>query len=380
MTITKRLIVYYIALMPLAATGQVDFFGYFENEADLLGLRDGYYNIGYNKLRLDMQTNPIGGLEIGANFITQFYYGNLGIDPRQYLPERLAAELPPADPDVPIEPIFTDTTFLDNVYLRLSKGPVDITLGRQQISTGVGYTWNPTDFFNKKNMIDPTYEQRGVEATRIDIALPLNLGFTAVIQPEGNFETSPQYYRLKSGIGAVDASASYLYESPNFVGSHDIFGLNLEGELLGIGLRTEIAVNRYNLDNDSLQFEYIIGADYTTESSIYILAEYLHNDLGLKQKTGGIMDYTAYYDGMQHSLNQNYLFLLGQYPWSDVLVIGAFTIANIDDGSIILAPDIQYSLMESVDLSATVMYAIGDGNTEFGIQELSGRIRLRAYF
>jgi len=75
---------------------------------------------------------------------------------------------------------FSDRTFLDNAYLKLSLKAFDLTVGKQQISLGTGYVWNPTDVFNIKDPLDPTYEQPGHNALRVDVALGNNTTLTAL--------------------------------------------------------------------------------------------------------------------------------------------------------------------------------------------------------
>jgi hypothetical protein len=62
-----------------------------------------------------------------------------------------------------------DEMYLDNIYLRTSFQLFDFTIGKQPISLGTGYAWNPLDIFNRKDLIDPTYEQAGINALRMEI-------------------------------------------------------------------------------------------------------------------------------------------------------------------------------------------------------------------
>ena len=53
---------------------------------------------------------------------------------------------------------------------------------------------------------------------------------------------------------------------------------------------------------------------------------------------------------------------------------------NLDDQSFILAPQLNWDAFEDVTLGAWVSQSFGENDSEFGIQDLALRFRLRAYF
>jgi superoxide dismutase len=53
---------------------------------------------------------------------------------------------------------------------------------------------------------------------------------------------------------------------------------------------------------------------------------------------------------------------------------------NLDDQSFILAPQLNWDAFEDVTLGAWVSQPFGENDSEFGIQDLALRFRLRAYF
>ncbi len=160
---------------------------------------------------------------------------------------------------------------------------------------------------------------------------------------------------------------------------HDLYGFNLEGELFGMGIRSELAAHRLDT-RDDLKYEYIIGADYTFVNSLYLLTEFYHSDLGTRAGQTNINDYLVYYSGERKSLNQNYLFALAMYPLGDLLDISAFGIVNLDDKSAVFAPQLIYRIFQNVELSILGSWFIGDNTDEYGYQEFGARFRIRAYF
>lgn len=369
----------------------VDWFGYYEGEADwgktpALSL---YY--GYNKLRLDLDSKQSENIRISADVIYEQFNGQTELNFMDFIHSSYWPVIPNADgtgfdtlSNLPY--VLTDTLFLDNMFLEFHHKLFDLTLGKQQISPGVGYAWNPTDIFNLKDIMDPTYENTGISAVTLTIPLATRLTLTGILQPKESWDKSVQYYQLKGGIGRFDLSLLYsrsrLTQNKllgTAVQTHDLYGFNLEGELLGIGIRTELATHRLDYD-ENLRCEYILGADYTFKNSLYLLTEYYHNDLGSKAGQTNFDDYLVYYSGERKSINQNYLFNLAMYPLTDLLDLSAFGIINLDDKSIVIAPQLMYRIFQNVEISLLGSWFAGDQTDEFGYQQLGARLRLRAYF
>lgn len=385
----KKIIPFLLSFASLM--GQVDWFGYFESEGDLGGVPDQTIFYGYHKLRLDLDSSPSKDIRIGADIICKQYYGKTHLNFLDFL-------APAYHPIVPNQPqtgwdtlaylpyILSDTLFIDNMFLEFHHRYFDLTLGKQQLATGVGYAWNPTDIFNLKDLLDPTYENTGITAIRLSIPLGLRTTLSGIVRPANSWNETIQYYEMKSGIGRFDAAVLYSRSQMNLSGltgtivhTHDLYGFNLEGDLLGAGIRSEFAAHRLDF-NQQLQYEYIVGGDYTFTNSLYCLAEFYHNDLGAETTQTGIDDYLFYYSGERKSLNQNYLFLLAMYPLGNLLDLSAFAIFNLDDQSAIIAPQIVYRIFRDVEISFLASRFIGDSLDEFGYQQYGIRLRLRAYF
>ncbi len=68
------------------------------------------------------------------------------------------------------------------------------------------------------------------------------------------------------------------------------------------------------------------------------------------------------------------------YPLGDLLAGSLFGIANLDDGSLAINPQLTYNIFEDVELSLLASVFVGDDRDEFGYQSAGLRLRLRAYF
>ena len=77
---------------------------------------------------------------------------------------------------------------------------------------------------------------------------------------------------------------------------------------------------------------------------------------------------------------QNYFFAMGMYNLTDYISGNLLVFGNLDDQSFILAPQLNWDAFEDVTLGAWVSQSFGENDSEFGIQDLALRFRLRAYF
>ena len=388
----------FLLILPIIVFGQSNFFGYYEAEFDQLKFSKQTYNFGYNKLRLDFEAHPDESVTIGANVNIQKYFGSDTWNMLDFLPKDLwqpifQSENIPQEYWVTEFPItLPDTLFLDNVYLKAAFNRFDLTVGKQQISLGKGYAWNPLDIFNIKQLLDPTYEQSGVNAIRAEIPIEGRTSLDIVLSPKIDWKNSIKMMQLKTGISRFDITgtvAQYNWKRTNFdeenfimsemIDERTLFGGAVEGELFGIGLRAECAWNQ--MENKDDFSEIVLGADYTFTNGLYILMEYLYNDNGEKSLQNlELNDYLQYLNGESHSLMQNYLFSYLNYPLNDFLQFSVLTFANLDDQSAAINPQLTWDMFQDVVLTMMYSQYFGDDNTEFGLQDFGWRIRLRGYF
>jgi hypothetical protein len=398
----RKLII--ICLLTVTAFSKVYWYGYYETEFDGIVVPENKIYTNYHKFRLDMDVSPSNNIRIAGNIIykrfegeTEYNYMNF-LDPYYHTLRDEEGHIisDPLGNPIKIDNYsyeLSDTLFFDNLFLELHHEYFDLIIGKQQLPTGTGYAWNPTDIFNKKDIFDPTYENRGVNALQLKIPVGVRYNLTGIIQPGENFENTTQYYEAKGWLGSFDISLTYArtqYDPTTiseFAGlsrsspmTRDLAGFGAEGELFGLGVRTEIAANRLDYNNNNLKYEYIMGADYTFRNSLYILGEYYHNDFGALPDQTGLFDYFNYFNYDIKSLNQNYAFGLIQYPITDLIDVSLYSIVNIDDKSSAINPKLIYRIYQDVELTLIGTYFYGDNRDEFGYQDYMARLRLRAYF
>lgn len=375
---------------PSFLIAQTDFFGYYEGEFDQLKFANQTYNYGYNKLRLDFEAHPDDAVTIGANINIQKYYDNISWNLFDFLPSNIWQPTFGTEAEFPIA--LLDTFYLDNVYLKAGFKHFDLTVGKQQISLGTGYAWNPIDIFNTKQLLDPTYEQTGVNAVRVEIPIKGRTNLDVILSPGTDWKESVKMLQLKTGVGRFDIQGTigqYTWKRTNFdlnkfainklKDERTLLGGSIVGELAGAGIWIEGAWNK--MENQEDFTEVVIGTDYTFENSLYIIMEYLHNENGVSNGDNlDINNYLQYFIGETHSLMQDYLFGFINYPLNDFIQIGLLGFGNLNDKSAALNPQLLWNLFQDVDLTIMYSHFIGDDNTEFGVQDWGWRIRLRGYF
>jgi len=365
----------------------LEIFGYFEPQLMSVYMDDKYSQLFSNKLRVDLQTE-FDGVKFAANFNYLNFNGHRYWELRDYIPYDVRNSVNP-DLRVRYKLAYTDTLLLDNAYLKISKSIFDITLGKQQLSTGSGYAWNPTDLFNIKDAIDPTYEQPGHTAVRIDAALPSRFNAIVMYFPEDNWDNSGKLVRLKGNISHFDYSAIFVERywvlteysgTTSHEGIRRLYGGDIVGELLSLGVWTEFGFNTFNYLDDF--WEVILGVDYTFDNGLYMMGEYYYNELGKSDHNEyNFDDWMRFLCGEQKTISQDNLYLYLDYPLTDYFHLNNSLVTSLSDMSVSVVPSISYSMYQNVDLNVFLNFNIGqEGKAYFTEQGYSSIIRLRVYF
>ncbi len=385
-----------LLVVPFALWAQPEFFGYFESEMDILQVGTEKYNFGYNKFRLGVEARPNDNVLIGANINAQRYWGKTSWNFFDFVPGY-------TENGYTMNFLLPDTIMLDNVYMRISFPLLDLTLGRQQISPGVGYAWNPTDIFNHKSLMDPSYEQTGVDVIRLYMPLGRRSSFSGIIQPSDDFGGSTAQVAILAGLGHFDFGMNFTKQFASssttpilgdpFIGERNLLGGSMVGEFLGWGVWTEIAHTKLIATSfspwSSIAYpevhkpysEIVLGLDHTFDNSFYLLAEFLHNEYGIENRSDlTINDYLMSLGGSTHSLMQDYGFFYLMLPPMGYITLSALAIANLNDNSGTFAPQLDWNAFENTNISLQASWSLGADDTEFGLQDWGLRLRLLSNF
>jgi hypothetical protein len=386
-----RRIVIILLLSSLAGSSYAldpDIFGYFEPQLMVSEIDGEMASLYSNKLRIDLETVPMEGVKFGANINYFNYSGKTSYNLLDYFPEAIRSEVSPGTED-DYSITFTDSIALDNAYVRLAFELGDLTAGRQQISYGTGYAWNPADVFNRKDLLDPTYEQPGHNAVRMDLPLSRASGILALYALGEDWDTPTAMLQLNSRFGGFDFSLSGITTEWNYTtypafetsgGWRRLIGGDLVGQLLGFGVWAEIAYN--DLEQDEDFWEAVGGFDYTFRNGLYVLSEfYYHSEAPQAADDYTLTHWMQYYTGETLTLGQTQAYVFAQYPITDLITMGSSVIGCINDESVAVVPQLNYSLFQDVELTAFGNFYLGNEGTMYS-KDLGngGLIRLRVYF
>jgi hypothetical protein len=392
---TIFLILSILSLSPLAAQDRVDLFGYYEPQMMGAALKDQFLQLFSNKLRVDLKWGPLDNVTFAANFDFLTYHGKKEWNILDFLPSTVTGVIPEELKPLYVIP-FSDRIFLDNAYLKLAFKGFDLTVGKQQISLGTGYVWNPTDVFNIKDPLDPTYEQPGHNALRIDLPLGTSYTVTALYSPDDEWKSSSKMIQFKGRISRFDYSllaiektwrfhdyTQFDFDSLSFLElpeKRQLLGISTAGEIFGVGVWAEFAYNWMEISEDFS--ELVAGLDYTFDFQTYVMAEYYRNTLGKTDFMNyDLNDWMRLMASEQKAIARDQLYALVQHPVADFINIGASCVTNLSDGSFVLVPTLFYNFSDNVDIIAYLNVNFGKEGTNFAKDLGSGgMIRVRIYF
>jgi hypothetical protein len=387
MRLRKLLLVLILFAVPRNISAKVELFGFYEPRLIVTARSDESFQIVLNKLRIDLKTEYNGLLFVGNYNIFQVE-GETKQNLLDFIPSDIAEQVPEASRSI-FEIEFENELELDNAYGRLPFGPMDLIIGKQQIAIGTGYVWNPTDVFNERDPVDPTYFIPGVNAYRLNVFLGVRTGLDLIYQPEDNFETSGKQFRFKSGIGRFDytliavENQLVLTDFTTFTelsSKRWLAGGDFVGEWLGLGVWGEYGYD-FVKDGDDY-YELIAGVNYTFYSGLFFLLQYYRNTEGEDNyKNYDLNDWLRFVTGETRSLSQDQAYNFWSYPITELMTIGNAFIVSITDGSVAIIPSLEYSVFENIDFALFLNFYTGKEGTAYSYRLGSGGFaRLQIFF
>lgn len=392
------LVFFLLCLTPLFAQDMVEIFGYYESQIMGAEIKGDFNHVYANKLRVDLKSSLSDNITFAANFDYITYHGKTSWNILDFLAPGITDSVPQEmEQDYTIP--FLDRNFLDNAYLKMAFRHFDLIVGKQQVSLGTGYVWNPTDVFNIKDPLDPTYEQPGHNAIRLDVPLGSAYTFTTLYSPEDTWKNSDKLIQLKGRISHFDYSLIAIeklwrfhdYTIPiiknmSFIGfleqpeKRQLLGASTEGELLGLGVWAEYGFSK--MENSEDFYELVVGTNYTFDFQTFVMVEYYRNTLGKTDyQQYDLNDWMRSFAAEQKAISQDQIYILVQHPVMDFLSLGLSSIYSISDKSLAFVPMLSYSLSENVDIMAYVNYNFGKEGTAFSKSTGNGGLlRARVYF
>ena len=367
-------------------TTAIEISGYYENTLmPEYSERSDERLLDASKLRLDFSTGILEGeLEFKGNVNFIAYHTGIEIDFAPYLPQAVADTISSWN-DVPLViPLEKNRIFLDNAYLTWRSGGLRLRLGRQQLSWGPGYSFNPTDLFHTKNMLDPTYEKEGVTAIRLDYRWGIGGQLTGIVIPDGKPNEMGYALRTATHISSIgydigltlhqvtDSTSLYPVSIQARHQLRRAVGLDFSGGLFGLGVWFEGNYNFMNCEDDFIRA--VAGCDYTLENGLYMIFEGLYNERAEDKTPYPALDWLE--SIVYGEPVSRYRFLAGVKKDITDLVSGSLYWFGGTDGSMVINPRLDVSIAQNADLAlfGAVTSGSEDGQFPSGNYVLTARI------
>lgn len=280
---------------------------------------------------------------------------------------------------------------IDWGYVRITHGPVSVTVGRQPVTFGRGALWTPED------LIDPfspfqldTEFKPGMDAARIDVTLGqvtfAMVGIAADPQQRGDLTIAPE---ASSAVQRIELSADTTrigfmngYVRGDLVGAVDLFvdlhGADLHGELAGFFVR-DPARRPFGRKEFGRA---VLGSTFQASSRVHATVEAYWNGSG----TTDTADYEAalmsprLQSGETYNVGVFYAGAILDIVAHPLVHIGAAAIVNLIDGSALIAPSIHVNASNNTVLIAGAFVSLGAKATEYALYPSLVHFDLKTYF
>ena len=270
--------------------------------------------------------------------------------------------------------------WIDRLNVRLNLRYADLTIGRQAITFGKAYFWNPLDLFLAfdPRQFDRDYKP-GVDALRIDIPAGDFSGVTIVGAPgreidafggfvdDSGWDASWYGSALISRIYASTGGWDMAFQGGKVYGGYQLGGGTV-GEAGPVEVRGEAAYTiagegrqlpsglSGNLIEDHLTA--VVGLGHRFQNTFTLEGEYLYNGAGDPDDLEASL--IRFGSGESFHLGLHLAGLSGSYEILPVLVGQIGSLVSFSDGSGQVQPGLSYSAADEVDLLAGALINFGD--------------------
>jgi hypothetical protein len=321
-----------------------------------------------------------------------------------------------------------DTRFYEAYVSAQPSNHATYDLGKKTLNWGKGYAWNPVGFVQRpKDPNDPDLAREGFviaggdfvrsfDGTLKTMALtPLVVPTTASLNADfgtpDHINPAAKIYLLYADtdidfmmLGTGAKSSRYGFDFSRNLGTN----LEIHGEWAHAGSVTRPVVEAAGnvVPIETAATSYLLGMRYLSERELTTILEYyyngagysedemrtfatvVHNDYYQYQLTGNAAPLTMLRTALQPALaqpnpGQRYLYLrLSQQEPFDIpyFTPALTTIANLDDHSYSVAPELLYTGVTNLELRFRVFWLHGARLSDFGEKQYDRRLELRARY
>ena len=254
--------------------------------------------------------------------------------------------------------------------------------GRQAISLGQSYFWNPLNLTQNTalNQLDSQYA-RGIDA--INSELQLSNGQFRTILALGKYHQDVDVsWRGSALIGRYTSywnTTEWALQAGKVYGGYR-FGGGLSGDINGIAYRLEgsrfIAQTGtvYTRNFNSL----VLGTGHQFNADFNVDLEYLYNGAGEQMPDASTL--LAVQQGISPQHNRNLLGLSANYLVSPLLSGSVVYLQAINDASNYITLGLDYSLSDEANITVLTARSAGKTETEFGALGKLFSLSYRTYY
>ena len=236
---------------------------------------------------------------------------------------------------------------LDRINVQFQMEGGDLTVGRQAITFGLARIINPSDVFLPFDVRTLNTEYRiGIDAVRFQkpIAQLGELDMGVILGPDGKSENSAAFFQLLTNASGND----YQFTAMRFA-EQNLIGAGVQSSLGVLGFWLEAAY----VSGDEDYTRASVGVDYAFTERVFGMIEYHLNEAGSSNPDNYLeqLDDAAYTAGGVFLLGKNYLIPTVSWQASALLNLSLSSLANLDDGSMFLNVNANYSLSDNLYMS-----------------------------
>lgn len=268
---------------------------------------------------------------------------------------------------------------IDRLYLSLRGERGSLRVGRQAITWGNGYVFNPLDLFNP---FPPTAIDRDYKVGDDMINAHYSLEQFGDLQLLYVSRRDPNSDQVDFDEASLAAKLHFAHGTTEF----DVMASkHFEDNVIGIGSRGYLGDTAWRLDatwtfleggDDYLSL--VANLDYSWtwfKKNLYGFVEYYYNGLGQDDYPGALLD-----PAVIERLGRGELFVLGQNYISGHIQVEIHPLAklsltainNIEDPSGIIQPYAIWDITQNLQMTAGLNITYGDRDSEFGGFKLPG--------
>ena len=290
--------------------------------------------------------------------------------------------------------------YLDRCNMKIALPFADVTIGRQAVTFGKAYFWNPLDVFLAfdPRQFDRDYKA-GVDALRIDIPLgdfsgvnlvgvlgrKLEVGLSGVAYEDDKVVDASWYgSALVARVYTYHFEWDWAVQGGKVYGGYQVGGA-ASGEIGGIAIRLEAAylfaddsdLLPYMLDEKEMEnhFTAVVGLGHRFENTLQIEMEYLFNGSGDPDDLEAAL--MRMMSGGSYHLGEHMLGVVATYEILPILNGSLAWIFSISDQSSLIQPGLSLSISDEADFVFGAMIGLGARPVPSGI---AGRPQLESEF